>query len=141
MDITLTQGQSTGIGIIVAALAVLFITLWWYADRRTVAREDAYLTDQWASYLAAVPVPPGQLDVREPGTEIWDWPAGHLAEYFFPEQNQAPVHPQARGFGHPSGPFAVLDAEDDVEDFIRAMRRRTDAYITELSRPLPIMAG
>lgn len=132
MDFHLSAQQSTGIGLLLVAAIIMVLTGWWYLDRREVRRQDAYMRDQWAGALAAVPR-------QDYDGSTWDWPAGQLDEYFFGPDRDGSWSPVSSTSAMPVLVDGSSRAEQEADAFIWSIRRRTDAYITEISRPLPIL--
>jgi hypothetical protein len=138
------MSMSVHTGIIIG-LALFFgvILAGWMAAERSDRREDAELWRDWQAAIDNAALPPWD-------GQTWDWPEGGLADYFFGADGQPPAYAdggQATPVPSdpPDGPIppgpALPCLDDEADRFIQAMRDRTDAFITAMSRPALAPAG
>jgi hypothetical protein len=138
IDMTI-GGGAAGLALFLGWLAAA----WLLAARRERAAPALWQT----ALLGDRPMPPWD-------GQTWDWPEGHLGEYFFGDPyayddeprpadqatlaSPGPYDEPARPQPYP-GDDPYLD--DEADRFIQAMRDHTDAFITAMSRPALAPAG
>jgi hypothetical protein len=138
--IDMTIGGAAALALFLGGLAAA----WLLAARRERAAPALWQT----ALLGDRPMPPWD-------GQTWDWPEGHLGEYFFGDPyayddddqttlaSPGPYDEPARPNPYP-GDVPLPDTptlDDEADRFIQAMREYTDAFITAMSRPALTPAG
>jgi len=125
----MTTEQMTGTGLLVLALLAVAWVAWSIVSRVRDGRAETAMRTAWEQEVKGVTLP--DYD----GT-TWDWPEGGLAEYFFAPAEQPTDEHQTREWAD------AYDFEAETTDFIRAMKRSTDRYITDrIQGQLALPAG
>ena len=80
----MSTDASVTAGVLSIAAFVIFVTAWWLIDRHDTAVVERMLRADFKAHMDAYQPDPWDGDT-------WDWPEGHLAEYFFGQDTGYPV--------------------------------------------------